>query len=108
LFFFSNGQIALGLLAPDHLRQDTCSPCRHQPHHRPIRIFGWMDSYAVLAAALVFIPSLWRSRHTITMQHTAVLDVHRMNRYSKVQVITDITWMLCTISPRFCQTVKAQ
>jgi len=23
-----------------------------------IRIFGWMDSYAVLAAALVFIPSL--------------------------------------------------
>ena len=32
---------------------------RHQPHHHPIRIFGWMDSYAVLAAALVFIPSLW-------------------------------------------------
>jgi len=52
---FSNVQIALlsmGLLAPDHLRQDICSPYRHQPHHRPIRIFGWMDSYAVLAAAL--------------------------------------------------------
>jgi len=61
LFFFSNGQIALpsmGLLAPDHLRQDICSPHRHQPHHRPIRIFGWMDSYAVLAAALLFIPSV--------------------------------------------------
>jgi len=59
---FSNGQIALpsmGLLAPDHLRQDICSPYRHQPHHRPIWIFGWMDSYMVLAAALFFIPSLW-------------------------------------------------
>jgi len=27
-------------------------PYKHQPHHRPIRIFKWMDSYAVLAAAL--------------------------------------------------------
>jgi len=48
------------LLAPDHLRQDICSPYRHQPYHRPIRIFSWMDSYAVLAAALLIIPSLWR------------------------------------------------
>jgi len=31
-----------------------------QPHHCPVLIFGWKDSYAVLAAALVvfFIPSL--------------------------------------------------
>ena len=62
LFFFLTGKL--------HYRQwdfwhlTTC--CRisvhhykHQPHHRLIRIFGWMDFYAVLAAALFFIPSLW-------------------------------------------------
>ena len=31
---------------------------RHQPHHRPIQIFGCVDSYAVSASALFFIPSL--------------------------------------------------
>ena len=72
---FSNTQIALpsmGLLAPDHLRQDICSPYRHQPHHRLIRIFGWMDSYAVLAAALCFIPSFWSFHWSII--YTVVLE----------------------------------
>jgi len=50
LFFFSNGKIALpslGLLASDHLRQDICSPYRHQPHHRPIgygSLAGWIPT----------------------------------------------------------------
>jgi len=52
---------SMGLLAPDHLRQDICSPGTNRiiTLYR-IRIFGWMDYYyAVLAAALFFIPSLW-------------------------------------------------
>ena len=70
LVLFSNGQIALPsmeLLAPDHLRQDIYSPYRQQPHHRPIRIFGWMDSYAVLAAALFIIPSLCAVLEYVTL-----------------------------------------
>ena len=44
----------------------------NQLHHRPIRIFGWMDSYAVLTAALCFIPSLWSFHWSII--YTVVLE----------------------------------
>jgi len=66
---------SMGLLAPDHHWQDICSAYRHQLHHCPIRIFGWRDSYTVLAATLVFIPSLC-SYPTFQLRYTGHKEVH--------------------------------